>query len=73
MLQIDTQALPTHPTYSKRIVISNFKPPSGQIQLKRTQSLKVLMLLKHIGMNQNTLVSLLFLVPPLHLIMKSEV
>lgn len=40
MLQIDTLAPPTHPTYSKRIGISNFKPPSGQSPVKENPKLK---------------------------------
>lgn len=31
---------PTHPTYSKRIGISNFKPPSGQIPVKENPKSK---------------------------------
>ena len=31
---------PTHPTYSKRVGISNFKPPSGQIPVKENSKLK---------------------------------
>lgn len=34
MLQIDTLVPPTHPTNPKRIAISNFQPPSGQIPVK---------------------------------------
>lgn len=34
MLQIDTLVPPTHPTDPKRITISNFQPPSGQIPVK---------------------------------------
>lgn len=31
---------PTHPNYSKRIAISNFKPPSGQIPGQENPKLK---------------------------------
>lgn len=31
---------PTHPTYSKRIAISNFKPLPGQIPVKENPKLK---------------------------------
>lgn len=31
---------PTHPTYSKRIGVSNFKPPSGQIPVRENSKLK---------------------------------
>lgn len=58
---------PTHPTYSKRIGISNFKPPSGQIPVIENSKLKCPDVLKHICFNQNTLFSLFFLVS-LHLV-----
>lgn len=40
MLQIDNLAHPTHPIYSKRIAISDFKPPSGQIPVQENSKLK---------------------------------
>jgi hypothetical protein len=58
---------PTHPTYPKRIAISNFKPPSVQIQMKESPQLKYPDVL--ICLNQNILFSLLFLVS-LHLVIK---
>ena len=51
---------PTHPTYSKRIGISNFKPPSGQIPVKENSKLKCPDVLKHICFNQNILFSFFF-------------
>lgn len=61
---------PTHPTYSKIIAISNFKPPSGQIPAKENPKLKCLYVLKANMFESKHIIFTFFFLVPLHLVIK---